>query len=140
MSLNLNLADYFLITKLKLYYIKKIPMAVVLHYCILSGAALCLYILLLIFISIICLRWYLPGYKLTIFTWNLLSVLSRYLLLLLLSHFSHVQLYATPSLGFSRQEYWSGVPLTSPANTLVLLKYSSPKFVIQLDFDCSNYS
>ena len=45
------------------------------------------------------------------------------LLLLLLSHFSRVQLYATPrtaatqvppSVGFSRQEYWSGVPLPSP--------------------------
>ena len=44
-------------------------------------------------------------------------------LLLLLSRFSHVQLCATPwtaayqappSLGFSRQEYWSGVPLSSP--------------------------
>ena len=37
--------------------------------------------------------------------------------------FSHVQLFATPwtvayqappSMGFSRQEYWSGVPLRSP--------------------------
>ena len=36
------------------------------------------------------------------------------LLLLLLSHFSRVRLCATPSLGFSRQEYWSGVPLPSP--------------------------
>ena len=44
------------------------------------------------------------------------------LLLLLLSHFSHVRICATPqtaahyaplSLGFSRQEYWSGVPLPS---------------------------
>ena len=44
------------------------------------------------------------------------------LLLLLLSHFSRVRLYETPqrkvhqapqSLGFSRQEYWSGVPLPS---------------------------
>ena len=42
------------------------------------------------------------------------------LLLLLLSHFSRVQLLATPwtaahqappSMGFSRQEYWSGLPL-----------------------------
>ena len=31
-------------------------------------------------------------------------------LLLLLSHFSHVRLCATPSLGFSRQEHWSGLP------------------------------
>ena len=44
------------------------------------------------------------------------------LLLLLLSHFSHVRLCVTPqtaayqaapSMGFSRQEYWSGVPLPS---------------------------
>ena len=48
---------------------------------------------------------------------------------MLLSHFSHVQLYATPqtaahqalaahqaplSLGFSRQEQWSGLPFPSP--------------------------
>ena len=44
-------------------------------------------------------------------------------LLLLLSRFSHVRLCATPwtaayqalpSTGFSRQEYWSGLPLPSP--------------------------
>jgi len=43
-------------------------------------------------------------------------------MLLLLSRFSHVQLCATPemaalqaplSMGFSKQEYWSGVPLPS---------------------------
>ena len=47
---------------------------------------------------------------------------SMLLLLLLLSHISHVRLFATPwtvahqaplSLGFSRQEHWSGVPLPS---------------------------
>ena len=41
------------------------------------------------------------------------------LLLLLLSRFSHVQLFVTPwilarqaplSIGFSKQEYWSGLP------------------------------
>ena len=45
------------------------------------------------------------------------------LLLLLLSHFTHIWLCATPqmaahqapsSLGFSRQEHWSGLPLPSP--------------------------
>ena len=45
------------------------------------------------------------------------------MLLLLLGHISHVRLLATPwtaaylappSMGFSRQEYWSGVPLPSP--------------------------
>ena len=48
-------------------------------------------------------------------------------LLLLLSHFSRVQLCATPwtaahqappSLGFSRQEHWSGVPLPSLTESL----------------------
>ena len=45
------------------------------------------------------------------------------LLLLLLSHFSRVRLCATPqtaahqappSLGFSRQEHWNGLPFPSP--------------------------
>ena len=45
------------------------------------------------------------------------------LLLLLLSRFSHVRLCMTPqtaarqappSLGFSRQEHWSGLPFPSP--------------------------
>ena len=45
------------------------------------------------------------------------------MLLLLLSHFSHVRLCATPqtaahqappSLGFSREEHWSGLPFPSP--------------------------
>ena len=49
------------------------------------------------------------------------------LLLLLLSRFSRVQLCATPekaahpalpSLGFSRQEYWSGLPFPSPYQCL----------------------
>ena len=47
------------------------------------------------------------------------------LLLLLLSHFSHVQLFATPwtvahqaplSMGFSRQEYWSESPCPPPGD------------------------
>ena len=37
-------------------------------------------------------------------------------LLLLLSHFSHARLCATPSLGFSRQEHWSGLPFPSPVH------------------------
>ena len=48
---------------------------------------------------------------------------SAILLLLLLSHFSRVRVWAIPemaahqtppSLGFSRQEHWSGLPLPSP--------------------------
>ena len=58
-----------------------------------------------------------------------------YLLLLLLSHFSRVQLCATPetaahqpppSLGFSRQEHWSGLPFPSP-----MLKVKSESEVAQ---------
>ena len=49
--------------------------------------------------------------------------ISLLLLLLLLSHFSRVRLCVTPqvaahqappSLGFSRQEHWSGLPFPSP--------------------------
>ena len=55
------------------------------------------------------------------------------LLLLLLSHFSHVQLCATPqmsahqtppSLGFSRKEHWSGLPFPSPMHESELWKWS----------------
>ena len=49
------------------------------------------------------------------------------LLLLLLSHFSRVRPLATPwtapyqappSMGFSRQQYWNGVPLPSPRTSV----------------------
>ena len=55
------------------------------------------------------------------------------LLLLLLSHFSHVQLCTTPemaahqvppSLGFSRQEHWSGLPFPSPKHESEKWKWS----------------
>ena len=61
-------------------------------------------------------------YSLVIRVW-LLQFFSLHRLLLLLGHFSHVQLCATPqtaahqappSLGFSRQEHWSGLPFPSP--------------------------
>ena len=54
-------------------------------------------------------------------------------LLLLLSHFSCVQLCATPetvahqappSLGFSRQEHWSGLPCPSPMHESEKRKWS----------------
>ena len=67
------------------------------------------------------------------------------LLLLLLSRFSHVRLCATPeiaahqaplSLGFSRQEHWSGLPFLSPYVSimeliLVILEWPSsfPNFL-----------
>ena len=61
-----------------------------------------------------------PGDKVSLASSTGLS--RKRLLLLLLSRFSHVQLCATPwtaayqaplSMGFSRQEYWSGLPLPS---------------------------
>ena len=56
---------------------------------------------------------------------NLPTVLSAHIHILLLSHFSRVRLCVTPqtaahqappSLGFSRQEYWSGLPFPSPGD------------------------
>ena len=55
------------------------------------------------------------------------------LLLLMLSHFSHVRLWATPemadhqappSLGFSRQEHWNGLPFPSPMHESEQWKWS----------------
>ena len=46
------------------------------------------------------------------------------LLLLLLRHFSRVRLCATPSLGFSRQERWSGLPFPSPMHESEKWKWS----------------
>ena len=61
------------------------------------------------------------GFFPTSTTWDTLKEIL--LLLLLLSHFSRVQLCTTPetaahqappSLGFSRQKHWSGLPVPSP--------------------------
>ena len=55
---------------------------------------------------------------------------------LLLSRFSRVQLFATPwtaayqappSMGFSRQEYWSGMPLPSPVIILAAAAAAAAK-------------
>ena len=60
------------------------------------------------------------------------------LLLLLLNHFSHVRLFvipwiaayqAPPSMGFSRQEYWSGLPLPSLNKFTRLLQTSRRSFM-----------
>ena len=62
------------------------------------------------------------------------SDFSVFTLLLLLSHFSRVQLcvnpqtaahQAPPSLGFSRQEHWSGLPFPSPGHACVLSCFGS---------------
>ena len=75
--------------------------------------------------------WYLYVYL--SFAKHSCSVLSRYLLLLLLSCFSRVWLCATPetaahqaplSLGFSRQEHWSGLPFPSPVHESEKWKWS----------------
>ena len=61
------------------------------------------------------------------------NVWQKPLLLLLLSHFSYVWLCATPqmaahqappSLGFSRQEHWSGLPFLSPMHESEKWKWS----------------
>ena len=63
------------------------------------------------------------------------------LLLLLLSCFSCARLCATPytadhqvprSLGFSRQEYWSGLPFPSPMHACMLSRFSRVRFCVTL--------
>ena len=63
--------------------------------------------------------------------WTQISAISTncFVLLLLLSRFSHVQLCAAahqapPSLGFSRQEHWSGLPFPSPVHESEKWKWS----------------
>ena len=55
------------------------------------------------------------------------SGINQELCAFVLSHFSHVQLFAAPwtvacqaplSIGFYRQEYWSGLPFPTPDNIL----------------------
>ena len=64
---------------------------------------------------------------------NSIYFICMLLLLLLLSHFSQVRLCATPetaahqappSLGFSRQEHWSGLPFPSPIHESEKWKWS----------------
>ena len=52
-------------------------------------------------------------------------------LLVLLSLFSRVQLW-DPSLGFSRQEYWSGLPLPSPVHVCTLSSFSRVRLLATL--------
>ena len=61
-------------------------------------------------------------------------------LLLLLNHFSCIRLYvatqmaahqAPLSLGFSRQEYWSGLPFLSPVHACMLLLTTS--FIVRIE-------
>ena len=61
------------------------------------------------------------------------------ILLQLLSHFSRVRLCATPwmaahqappSLGFSRQEHWSGLPFPSPMHACMLSRFSRVRLCV----------
>ena len=56
--------------------------------------------------------------------WATREVQHIHMLLLLLSHFNRVRLCATPSLGFSRQEPWSGLPFPSPMHKSEKWKWS----------------
>ena len=62
---------------------------------------------------------------------------------------SHVQLLATPwttaygappSMGFSRQEYWSGMPLPSPIYILLYVKYITNKDLLYSTGNSTQYS
>ena len=68
-----------------------------------------------------------------LYSWAIRDPLIRLLLLLLLNRFSPVRLCATPetaahqaspSLGFSRQEHWSGLPFPSPMHESEKWKWS----------------
>ena len=41
---------------------------------------------------------------------------------------------APPSMGFSRQEYWSGLPLPSPERTQTLSKFVSVLFLASFTY------
>ena len=55
---------------------------------------------------------------------SFVSLVDLSMLLRLLSHFSSVWLCVTPSLGFSRQEHWSGLPFPSPMHKSEKWKWS----------------
>ena len=74
-------------------------------------------------------------------TKGLQSFYTLLLLLLLLNRFSHVRLCATPqtaahqaspSLGFSRQEYWSGLTFPSPMHACMLSRFSHVRLYVTL--------
>ena len=78
-------------------------------------------------------QWIILQWPLTVQVTGRVAYLSLWKLLLLLSHFSRVQLCATPemaahqappSLGFPRQEHWSGLPFPSPMHESEKWKWS----------------
>ena len=66
----------------------------------------------------------------------------------LLSRFCHVQLFATPwteahqaplSVGFSRQEYWSGLPFPSNSHLLHLLHWQAASLPLSATWEASGW-
>ena len=83
------------------------------------------------------------GFLFPLFLWSAIN--KHLLLLLLLSRFSRVWLFVTPetaahqappSLGFSRQEHWSGLPFPSPMRESEKWKWSI--YYLNKYFDCSH--
>ena len=67
------------------------------------------------------------GYQLDMFPSRHVLCINKHWYLCVLSHFSHIQLFATLwtvvyqvplSMGFSRQKYWGGFPFSSPRELL----------------------
>ena len=76
------------------------------------------------------------------FVFAKMELFLRRMLLLLLSRFSRVLLCATsstaahqapPSLGFSRQEHWSGLPFPSPVHACMLSRFSCVQLCNSMD-------
>ena len=90
------------------------------HLCYLLG--LNRYSSLLLSVRINFLVWFLKNLR----KWfqNTMSCQGDHGLVRLLSHFSRVRLCATLSLGFSRQEHWSGLPFPSPMHKSEKWKWS----------------
>ena len=81
------------------------------------------------------------------FLFKITTIVATQTVLLLLSHFSRVRLCVTPetaahqappSLGFSRQEHWSGLPFPSPMHESESWKWShSVMSTLSDPMDCS---
>ena len=88
------------------------------------------------------MEWYLSEIQSTRGQCLLEHLVKSKMLLLLLSCFSRVRLCAVPqmaahqaplSLGFSRQEYWSGLPFPSPMHVCMLSRFSRVRLCDPMD-------
>ena len=112
-----------------------------------SGVSVCFCCPIFLLAHVVCFYMCLVSFEYSrCYSENLFVEITRGLLLLLLGCFSHVRLCATPqtaihqaplSLGFSRQEHWSGVPLPFPTRGLawyfLYLERISIVFTISLE-------